>query len=77
MNKYFKRYLSEDVYQLYLQTFPDSNYEHFKQSIENSCKLFHETGMMTAENLGLIYPIEYEDGFIKYVEIFGSSIAKK
>ena len=58
MNKYFKRYLSEDVYQLYLQTFPDSNYEHFKQSIENSCKLFHETGMMTAENLGLIYPID-------------------
>ena len=77
MNKYFKRYLSEDVYQLYLQTFPDSNYEHFKQSIENSCKLFHETVMMTAENLGLIYPIEYENGFIKYVEIFGSSIAKK
>ena len=68
-NKYFKRYLPEDVYSVYLQTFPDSSYEHFWQAIKVSCQLFRETAVLVADSLGLTYPEEYERGFIKYIEI--------
>lgn len=68
-NKYLKKYLPEEVYLLYLQTFPGSHYEQFWQTIEISCYLFHEIGGFMAGNLGVPYPKEYEDGFKKYVEI--------
>lgn len=68
-NKYFKRYLPEDIYLSYTQTFPDGSYEHFWQSIKNSCGLFHKVAELTAESLGLSYPEEYEQGFMKYMEL--------
>ena len=67
--KYFKRYLPEDIYLSYTQTFPDGSYEHFWQSIKNSCGLFHKVAELTAESLGLSYPEEYEQGFMKYMEL--------
>lgn len=68
LNKYFKRYLPEDFYLLYLQTFPDSRYESFWQAIKISCRLFHEAAVLTADSLGFTYPGDYEHGFIKYLE---------
>lgn len=68
-NKYFKRYLPEDIYLSYTQTFPDGSYEHFWQSIKNSCGLFRKVAELTAESLGLAYPEEYEQGFMKYMEL--------
>ena len=67
-NKYFKRYLPENVYLLYEQTFPDSSYEQFGQAIKISCRLFREIAVLIAESLGSIYPEEYEQGFMKYTK---------
>ena len=69
-NKYFKRYLPENIYQQYLQTFTDSSYEHFWKAIMISCSLFHDTAASTGESLGFPYPKEYEYGFLKYIKIF-------
>ena len=67
-NKYFKRYLPETIYRLYQQTFPDSSYAHFWKSMDASCRLFRETAVLVAESLGVVYPEEYEQGFITYVK---------
>lgn len=69
LNKYFRRYLPEKIYLLYLQTFPDSSYEHFRQAIKAACRLFRETAVSVAEDLEGTYPEEYERGFQQYVEI--------
>lgn len=67
-NKYFKRYLPENVYLLYEKTFPDSSYEQFGQAIKISCRLFRGIAVLIAESLGCIYPEEYEQGFMKYTK---------
>lgn len=70
LNKYFKKYLPEDLYLLYTQIFPDSDYEHFWHAIEISCELFHKAAILTAKALDFTYPQDYENGFMKYIEIF-------
>lgn len=67
----FRRYLPEETYQLYLKTFPDSSYENFRKAIKVSCGLFRETAVRNAESLGTAYPVEYEQGFEKYIKIGG------
>lgn len=71
LNKYFRRYLPEETYQLYLKIFPDSSYENFRKAIKVSCGLFRETAVRNAESLGMAYPVEYEQGFEKYIKIGG------
>lgn len=71
-NKYFKRYLPENVYLLYEETFPDSNYEHFREAIKTSCRLFREMAVLIAESLGCTYPEELEQGFMKYTKAVSS-----
>lgn len=67
MNKYFKRYLPEEIYDQYLKTYPDSNYEHFWESIEASVKLFRRIGEGIAKECGYTYPEKDEEAFYKYV----------
>ena len=68
-NKYLKRYLPENIYQSYLQTFPDGSYEHFWKAMEASCRLFRQAAKLTAKSLGLTYPEEYERGYRTYIEV--------
>lgn len=75
LNKYFKRYLPDDIYRLYLQTFPDSSYEHFRQAIKSSCILFRQAAVITGESLGITYPKDYENGFMKYTEVINYSLS--
>ncbi len=74
-NKYFKKYLPEELYELYLQTFPDSSYEHFWRAVGISCRLFRRTAVQMADSLGTVYPEEYEKGFRKYMELMGPAAA--
>ena len=69
LNKYFKKYLPEDIYTIYLETFPDSSYENFRKAVKRSCRLFHEVGVRTADSLGFSYPQDSENGFLKYLEM--------
>ena len=68
LNKYFKKYLPEQVYLQYLKTYPDSSYEHFRNAIDASCALFHQTAQFVAKNSGYPYPQEDADGFRRYAK---------
>lgn len=67
-NKYFKKYLPEEIYSLYLQTFPGSDYKCFREAIRVSCLLFRHIADPVAQSAGVEYPVEYELGFKKYVK---------
>ena len=54
---------------MYLETFPDSDYEHFWKAMSASCRLFRQIAFSLADILELAYPKDYEDGFMKYMEI--------
>lgn len=69
LNKYFKKYLSEQTYLQYRKTYTDGNYAHFAAAIDVSCELFHQTAQFVAEQSGYVYPQGDEDGFRRYVEI--------
>ena len=66
LNKYLKKYLPEEMYRLYLHTFPDGDYEHFWNAIKSACQLFHDSAILTAKELGVTYPADYEAGFKRY-----------
>lgn len=67
LHKYFKKYLSEEIYLEYLKTYTDSDYEHFWNAIDISCKLFHKMAFSTAEYLGYEYPQDDENGALQYI----------
>lgn len=69
LNKYFKKYLPEEFYMLYRQTYTDGEYGHFWKAVETSCRLFKKAAILTGEALGYTYPQDEEEGFKKYMEI--------
>lgn len=69
LNKYFRKYLPEDMYEQYVRTYPDGNYSHFRQAVCTACGLFHKTAGYVGQRGGFEYPQEYEKGFRKYFDI--------
>lgn len=55
MGKYFKRYLPNELYEMYTKTYSDSNYDNIWKSIFTSCYLFHTIGLKVAEHFGYSY----------------------
>ena len=67
MYKYFKKYLSDALYEKYTKTYSDSNYNNFWDSIFYACELFHIVAEKVAEYLNITYNQDEEDGMIKYL----------
>lgn len=76
LNKFFKKYLSEKTYILFLQTYTDGNKENFWRAIDSSCTLFHNIATFVAQYLSYRYPQREEDGFFQYMRII-KSLQKK
>lgn len=76
LNKFFKRYLPQEIYQQYKQTYTDSDYRHFWSTIDISAELFHKIGVYVGLQLGFEYPQCCEDGFNKYRKFIQASLHK-
>jgi aminoglycoside 6-adenylyltransferase len=57
--KYLKRYLEEDEWVVYTETFADANEENIWESLFAMCNLFRKTAIHVAGHFGYEYP--YED----------------
>ncbi|WP_316245764.1 aminoglycoside 6-adenylyltransferase [Paenibacillus senegalimassiliensis] len=55
MGKYMKTYLPEAYWQMYEQTYSDSNYEKMWTSVFAACTLFRLLAGEVAKELGYIY----------------------
>lgn len=57
--KYFKKYLEAEVWDMYLKTYCDSNYDNLWKALFTACDLFRITAEMVADHMDFVYP--YED----------------
>ena len=53
--KYFKQYLPDDLYDIYVKTYSDANYENLWDSVFTACKLFRIVAATVGAELGYEY----------------------
>ena len=67
LNKYLKKYLPDDFYQTYRNTYSDGNYDHFWKAIDTAYTLFRRTALAVAEYFDFPYPDTEEQASKNYV----------
>jgi len=66
-SKYFKKYLSPSIYNLYLKIYSDSNYINFWNAIFTACELFSKVASNVGEYLKYNYNKKEEDNMLDYL----------
>ena len=65
--KYYKKYLSDDMYAMYLNTYSDSNYDNLWDSIFTSCELFRKIAHSVGEQFEFIYNKQEDVNMMDYL----------
>ncbi len=69
MGKYFKRYLSSDLYEQYLSLYViNGNYDNFWECIFNACELFRNLAKQVAAVLNYEYNTKDDEGIMIYLQ---------
>ncbi|MDF2946489.1 MAG: aminoglycoside adenylyltransferase [Bacillales bacterium] len=68
MGKYFKNYLQENYWNMYKQTYSDSNYENMWDSVFVACELFRSLAIEVADKFSYNYPFEDDKAMHKYLK---------
>lgn len=72
--KYFKKYLSSELYDQYAKTYSDYNIENLWSAIFTACSLFRNIAKEVATHLKYIYNQHDDDGIMRYLEEMRSYI---
>jgi len=67
--KYFKRYLSPELYAQYAATYSSSDYNDIWKAINTICDLFHTLALSVATHFGFTYRQHEEDGIREYLRM--------
>jgi len=67
--KYFKRYLSPELYTQYAATYSGSDYDNIWTAIYAMCDLFHTIALSVAAYFGFTYRQHEEDGMREYLRM--------
>lgn len=67
MGKYYKRYLSEELYGMYAATYSDSDYDNIWNAVFTACALFRRLAQAVAEKFGYTYDMSEDDNIIDYM----------
>jgi aminoglycoside 6-adenylyltransferase len=65
--KYFKKYLSSEMWADYTATYTDADYNNMWSSVFNACNLFKETAEAVAAHFGYYYSIDDELMMLEYL----------
>ncbi len=65
--KYYKKYLPEELYDLYAKSYSDSNYINFWNAIFSSCDLFKATASHVGNYFGFAYDHKLEHSMLNYL----------
>lgn len=68
MGKYFKKYLPESHWGMYKETYSNSNYRDFWNSIFLTCELFRTLAKDVAERLSFVYPIDDDKKMTEFLK---------
>jgi len=67
--KYFKNFLSQELYAQYAASYSDSNYENIWKAVDTMCEMFPSLALSVAEHFGFVYHQDEEDGMCEYIKM--------
>ncbi|MNC10072.1 Aminoglycoside 6-adenylyltransferase [compost metagenome] len=67
MGKYFKKYLSSELYEQYASTYCNSNYESVWEAVFTACDLFRKLALEVAKHFDYSYNQEEDHNMIRYI----------
>ncbi|MDE6030335.1 MAG: aminoglycoside 6-adenylyltransferase [Oscillospiraceae bacterium] len=67
MGKYYKRYLTEELYGMYAATYSDSDYDNIWSAVFTACTLFRRLAEAVAERFGYTYDMSEDENIIDYM----------
>jgi len=67
--RFFKRYLSLELYEKYLATYSDAGRNAVWNAIYAMCDLFHTLALPVAAHFGFVYKQDEEDGIREYLKM--------
>lgn len=67
MGKFYKKYLSDELYFLYAQTYSTSDYEQLWESVLTACSLFRRIAITVADVLGYKYNQNDDKNMMQYI----------
>lgn len=67
LGKFFKKYLSNELYEMYSKTYSDADYDNFWMAIFNTCELFRTTALHVGKYFGYIYNQSEDINMILYL----------
>ena len=67
--RFFKHYLSPELYERYAATYSDSDYKNIWSSIDIMCNLFHTLAHTVAKHFNFEYRKNEEDGIREYIKM--------
>ena len=72
--KYFKRYLTPEIYAWYADTYSGGGYDDIWKAIYTMCDLFHTLALTVAAHFGFTYRQNEEDGIREYLTMVKENI---
>ena len=72
--KYFKKYLSPELYTQYTATYSGSNYTDIWKAVDGMCNLFHTLALTVAVHFDFTYRQDEEDGIREYLKMVKEQI---
>lgn len=67
MGKYYKKYLPAELYEMYVATYSDSDYENIWNAVFTACALFRRLAESVAEKFGYTYNMTEDENIIDYM----------
>jgi aminoglycoside 6-adenylyltransferase len=67
--KYFKKFLSTELYAQYTESYSDSNYENIWKAVDTMCEMFSPLALSVAEHFRFSYHQDEEDGMREYLRL--------
>ncbi len=65
--KYYKKYLSSELYEHYLKTYTDGSPENLWNAVFSACDLFRFLAQQVSDQLGFTYCMQDDENMIKYI----------
>jgi len=65
--KYYKKYLSENLYEMYVRTYSDANYENLWNAIFTACEMFRIIAPVVGNQFGYIYNKQEDNNMMAYL----------
>ncbi|MDR0880201.1 MAG: aminoglycoside 6-adenylyltransferase [Clostridioides sp.] len=66
--KYYKKYLPNEIYELYIKTYSDSDYENLWNAMFSSCELFQIFSKHVSNNLDFEFDLSIGDKVVEYIQ---------